>query len=111
MAKKAAEDARMAKLYREVVLKEKPVEAGFVPLECAGRNQAGQAAESARKRKKSAASATSFPSASSCKLLLVEQLPVSRRLSAFCGILRCFSLQLSFLKTEQRCWDFLYQAG
>ncbi len=33
MAKKAAEDARMAKLYREVVLKEKPVEAGFVPLE------------------------------------------------------------------------------
>jgi uncharacterized radical SAM superfamily Fe-S cluster-containing enzyme len=32
MAKKAAEDARMAKLYREVVLKEKPVEAGFVPL-------------------------------------------------------------------------------
>jgi hypothetical protein len=32
MAKKAAEDARMAKLYREVILKEKPVEAGFVPL-------------------------------------------------------------------------------
>ena len=32
MAKKAAEDARMAKLYREVVLKEKPVEGGFVPL-------------------------------------------------------------------------------
>jgi hypothetical protein len=32
MARKAAEDARMAKLYREVVLKEKPVEAGFVPL-------------------------------------------------------------------------------
>jgi hypothetical protein len=32
MAKKAAEDARMAKLYREVVLKEKPVESGFVPL-------------------------------------------------------------------------------
>jgi uncharacterized radical SAM superfamily Fe-S cluster-containing enzyme len=31
MAKKA-EDARMAKLYREVVLKEKPAEAGFVPL-------------------------------------------------------------------------------
>ncbi len=31
MAKKA-EDARMAKLYREVVLKEKPVEGGFVPL-------------------------------------------------------------------------------
>jgi hypothetical protein len=33
MAKKAAEDARMAKLYREVILKEKPVEAGFVPLD------------------------------------------------------------------------------
>ena len=32
MQKKAAEDARMAKLYREVILKEKPVEAGFVPL-------------------------------------------------------------------------------
>ena len=28
----AAEDARMAKLYREVILKEKPVEGGFVPL-------------------------------------------------------------------------------
>jgi uncharacterized radical SAM superfamily Fe-S cluster-containing enzyme len=39
MAKKAAaaaEDARMAKLYREVVLKEKPVEGGFVPLETLG---------------------------------------------------------------------------
>ncbi|MGD1070411.1 MAG: radical SAM protein [Bryobacteraceae bacterium] len=36
MAKKAAEDARMAKLYREVILKEKPVEAGFVPLETLG---------------------------------------------------------------------------
>jgi 7,8-dihydro-6-hydroxymethylpterin dimethyltransferase len=39
MAKKAAataEDARMAKLYREVVLKEKPVEGGFVPLEMLG---------------------------------------------------------------------------
>ncbi|HTA43959.1 MAG TPA: radical SAM protein [Bryobacteraceae bacterium] len=36
MAKKAAEDARMAKLYREVVLKEKPAEAGFVPLETLG---------------------------------------------------------------------------
>jgi uncharacterized radical SAM superfamily Fe-S cluster-containing enzyme len=33
MAKKAAEDARMAKLYREVVLKEKPIEAGFVPVD------------------------------------------------------------------------------
>jgi 7,8-dihydro-6-hydroxymethylpterin dimethyltransferase len=30
--KQDAENARMAKLYREVVLKEKPVEAGFVPL-------------------------------------------------------------------------------
>jgi len=36
MAKKAAEDARMAKLYREVVLKEKPVEAGFVPVSALG---------------------------------------------------------------------------
>ncbi len=36
MAKKAAEDAQMAKLYREVVLKEKPVEAGFVPLGALG---------------------------------------------------------------------------
>ena len=36
MAKKSAEDARMAKLYREVVLKEKPVEAGFVPLDSLG---------------------------------------------------------------------------
>ena len=35
-AKKAAEDAQMAKLYREVVLKEKPVEAGFVPLGALG---------------------------------------------------------------------------
>jgi 7,8-dihydro-6-hydroxymethylpterin dimethyltransferase len=32
IASKAAEDAKMAKLYREVILKEKPVEAGFVPL-------------------------------------------------------------------------------
>ena len=36
MAKKAAEDARMAKLYREVVLKEKPAEAGFVPIDMLG---------------------------------------------------------------------------
>jgi uncharacterized radical SAM superfamily Fe-S cluster-containing enzyme len=36
MAKKAAEDARMAKLYREVVLKEKPVEQGFVPISALG---------------------------------------------------------------------------
>jgi hypothetical protein len=36
MAKKAAEDARMAKLYREVVLKEAPVESGFVPLNTLG---------------------------------------------------------------------------
>ncbi len=36
MAKKAGEDARMAKLYREVVLKEKPVEAGFVPVDMLG---------------------------------------------------------------------------
>jgi uncharacterized radical SAM superfamily Fe-S cluster-containing enzyme len=32
MAKRAADDARMAKLYREVILKEKPAEAGFVPV-------------------------------------------------------------------------------
>ncbi|HVY91686.1 MAG TPA: hypothetical protein VHA14_03015, partial [Bryobacteraceae bacterium] len=32
MVKKAAEDAKMAKLYREVILKEKPVESGFVPV-------------------------------------------------------------------------------
>ena len=32
MIKKAAEDAKMEKLYREVVLKEKPIEAGFVPI-------------------------------------------------------------------------------
>jgi uncharacterized radical SAM superfamily Fe-S cluster-containing enzyme len=36
MARKAAEDAKMAKLYREVILKEKPVEAGFVPIEMLG---------------------------------------------------------------------------
>jgi hypothetical protein len=36
MAKKAGEDARMAKLYREVVLKEKPVEGGFVPINALG---------------------------------------------------------------------------
>jgi hypothetical protein len=36
MAKKAAEDARMAKLYREVVLKEKPADAGFVPIDMLG---------------------------------------------------------------------------
>jgi uncharacterized radical SAM superfamily Fe-S cluster-containing enzyme len=36
MQKKAAEDARMAKLYREVILKEKPVEAGFVPVSALG---------------------------------------------------------------------------
>jgi hypothetical protein len=36
MAKKAAEDARMAKLYREVILKEKPIEAGFVPVSALG---------------------------------------------------------------------------
>jgi hypothetical protein len=36
IARKAAEDAKMAKLYREVVLKEKPVEGGFVPLSAVG---------------------------------------------------------------------------
>ncbi len=34
--KQKAEDARMAKLYREHVLKEKPVEGGFVPLSTLG---------------------------------------------------------------------------
>ena len=34
--RKGAEDAKMAKLYREVVLKEKPLEAGFVPVEALG---------------------------------------------------------------------------
>jgi 7,8-dihydro-6-hydroxymethylpterin dimethyltransferase len=36
MAKRAADDARMAKLYREVILKEKPVEQGFVPVNALG---------------------------------------------------------------------------
>ncbi|HXJ44039.1 MAG TPA: radical SAM protein [Bryobacteraceae bacterium] len=36
MARKASEDAKMAKLYREVVLKEKPVEGGFVPISALG---------------------------------------------------------------------------
>jgi uncharacterized radical SAM superfamily Fe-S cluster-containing enzyme len=36
IVKKAAEDAKMAKLYREVVLKEKPIEAGFVPVSMLG---------------------------------------------------------------------------
>jgi hypothetical protein len=36
MAKRAAEDARMAQLYREVILKEKPAESGFVPLDSLG---------------------------------------------------------------------------
>lgn len=36
MLKKSAEDARMAKLYREVILKEKPIEAGFVPISALG---------------------------------------------------------------------------
>ena len=38
IAKKAAEDARMAKLYREVILKEKPADAEFVPLDSLGSN-------------------------------------------------------------------------
>jgi hypothetical protein len=36
MAMKAGEDAKMAKLYREVVLKEKPIEPGFVPVNMLG---------------------------------------------------------------------------
>ena len=36
LAKRATEDARMAKLYREVILKEKPAEAGFVPVDALG---------------------------------------------------------------------------
>ena len=34
--KKAAEDAKMEKLYREVILKEKPIEPGFVPVDMLG---------------------------------------------------------------------------
>ncbi len=34
--KQKAEDERMAKLYREHILKEKPLEAGFVPLSTLG---------------------------------------------------------------------------
>ena len=36
MARKAAEDAKMAKLYREVILKEKAPEGGFVPIDALG---------------------------------------------------------------------------
>ena len=36
MAKKAGEDAKMAKLYREVILKEKPLEPGFIPVTALG---------------------------------------------------------------------------
>ena len=36
IAKKAAEDAKMAKLYREVILKEKAPEGGFVPVSSLG---------------------------------------------------------------------------
>ena len=36
MARKASEDAKMAKLYREVILKEKAPEGGFVPLSALG---------------------------------------------------------------------------
>jgi hypothetical protein len=36
MVKKAAENAKMEKLYREVVLKEKPIESGFVPVSMLG---------------------------------------------------------------------------
>ncbi len=36
MARKASEDAKMAKLYREVILKEKTPEGGFVPLSALG---------------------------------------------------------------------------
>lgn len=36
IARKAAEDAKMAKLYREVILKEKAPEGGFVPLNALG---------------------------------------------------------------------------
>jgi hypothetical protein len=36
MLKKGAEDAKMAKLYREVILKEKPIEPGFVPVDMLG---------------------------------------------------------------------------
>jgi hypothetical protein len=36
MARKAGEDAKMAKLYREVILKEKALEPGFIPVELLG---------------------------------------------------------------------------
>jgi len=49
MAKKAAEDARMAKLYREVVLKEKPAEAGFVPVDMLGGIKPAAKKEDAKK--------------------------------------------------------------
>ena len=53
MAKKAGEDARMAKLYREVILKEKPAEAGFVPISALGgiAPAAPQTAEPAAEKK------------------------------------------------------------
>ena len=52
--KKAADDARMAS---EVVLKEKPAEAGFVPVDMLGGIK--PAARIRKKRRKSAASAIS----------------------------------------------------
>ena len=36
MLRKSADDAKMAKLYREVILKEKAPEGGFVPLNSLG---------------------------------------------------------------------------
>jgi uncharacterized radical SAM superfamily Fe-S cluster-containing enzyme len=46
IVKKAAEDAKMAKLYREVILKEKPVESGFVPVSSLGGIQPAAKTES-----------------------------------------------------------------
>ena len=64
MAKKAAEDARMAKLYREVVLKEKPVEAGFVPIDMLGGIKPAAPKPTLRRKRrarKSAVSGTNSP--------------------------------------------------
>jgi len=55
-AKKAAEDAQMSKLYREVVLKEKPAEGGFVPLGALGGIQPAVKKEAAKEAREEVAS-------------------------------------------------------
>ncbi len=59
-AKKAAEDAQMAKLYREVVLKEKPAESGFVPLGALGGIQPAKPAVSKAEEKQAREEVGSF---------------------------------------------------